>query len=145
MIRVQDVVPIRVGADEAFTYLADFAHLPEWDPGIARARRTDAGAGPIAVGARFEVVARFLGRDVPMQYEVTRYDAASRQAELVGTADGLRATDRITVSARGEGAEVHWQAEFEFRGAGRLVSPLMRPLFARLARKAMAGLRRKLG
>ncbi len=143
MIRVEDRVSIQADADDAFRDLADFGHLAEWDPGIARVRRHDRGA--LAVGARFDVVARFLGRDVPMQYELVRFDAAARHAELVGTAEGLRATDRITVTPSEGGAVVHWEADFELGGVNRFFAPVMRPLFARLARKAMDGLRRRLG
>lgn len=144
MIQVEDRVAIRRDPDDAFHALADFTQLPMWDPGIVRARRLD--AGPLAVGARFEVIARFVGREVPMTYELVRFDPAQRHAELVGTAPGIRATDRITVHARSEGkAEVHWQADFELSGTNRLLAPIMRPLFGRLARKAMAGLRRHMG
>ena len=143
MIRVEDRVSIRGDARDGFLYLADFANLPAWDPGILRVTRTN--PGPLAVGARFEVVASFMGRETPMTYELVRYDEAARSAELVGTAPGLRATDRITVSDRGGRAEVHWQADFELAGARRLAEPLMRPLFGRLARKAMSGLRARLG
>ena len=143
MIQVEERVSITKSADEAFLYLADFANLPEWDPGIARVTRRDLGA--LAIGSQFDVVARFMGREVPMVYELVRYEVASRVAELVGTAPGLRATDRIRVTPRGTGAEVHWQADFELSGVNRLLSPVMRPLFARLARKSMDGLVRRLG
>lgn len=143
MIRVERRVPIRTGADDAFGYLADFSNLPKWDPGIATATRSD--EGPLAAGARFRVVAQFFGRKVPMDYVMERFDVGTRTAVLVGTADGIRATDRITVEPRGAGALVHWHADFELLGAQRFLSPLMRPLFSRLADKAMAGLAEKLG
>lgn len=143
MIQVEDRIPVRLGPDEALAYLADFTHLPEWDPGIARVRRLD--DGPLTVGARFEVVARFLGREVPMTYELVQLDPEGRRAELAGRGDGVRAVDRITLTPKGAVAEVHWQADFVLLGAGRLFEPFSRPLFQRLARKAMDGLRRKLG
>ncbi len=147
-MKVEDRVLLRQSADAAFLYLADFARLPEWDPGIARSRRVDA-ASALVTGARFEVVARFFGREVPMAYELVRFDSVTREAELVGTAPGIRATDWISVRPVGEPgearAEVHWRAEFLLSGTSRLFGPLMRPLFSRLARKAMDGLRAKLG
>ena len=143
MIHVEDRVPVRLHADEAFAYLADFTRLPEWDPGIVRARRLD--TGPLALGARFEVVARFLGREVPMTYELVVFEPEARRAELEGRAEGVRARDRIALTPRGTGAEVHWRADFELLGASRFVEPLSRPLFHRLARAAMDGLREKLG
>lgn len=143
MIQLEERVSVKRTADEAFLYLADFANLAGWDPGIVRASRVD--AGPLAEGAHFAVVARFLGRDVPMSYELARYDVQARHAVLVGTAPGIRATDRITVTPRPDGAEVHWQADFELSGANRFFGPLMRPLFRRLARVSMDGLRARLG
>lgn len=143
MIRVEDRVSLRLQADEAFATLTDFTRLPEWDPGIARVTRCD--SGPLRLGSTFDVVARFAGRDVPMRYEVEAFDPALREATLVGRASGIRATDFIHVLPRGDHSEVHWRAEFQLLGARRLLAPLMRPLFHRLAAKAMNGLRAHLG
>ncbi len=143
MIHAEDRVAVRGSAHDTFLYLADFTHLPEWDPGIARVTRLD--AGPLARGARFEVVARFGGRDVPMTYELVHYDETALRAELRGVARGVRAVDRITVTSKGAGAEVHWDADLELEGVLRLTTPVMRRLFARTARKAMDGLRAHLG
>jgi carbon monoxide dehydrogenase subunit G len=144
MIRIEETVHISKDAGEAFAFLADFRNLPDWDPGIAEARRTDA-SGAMSEGARFEVVADFLGRRVPMAYRMTRYDLESREAELVGETSTLRATDRIEVTPLENGAIVRWRADFELAGLLRFSEPLMRPVFERLGRKAMAGMRRALG
>jgi len=143
MIQVQDRVQLRLSPSEAFAFLSDFTHLPEWDPGIARAARGE--AGPLKVGATFNVVARFAWREVPMVYTVEAFDTEQRKATLAGRADGIVATDFIHVYERGEGSEVHWRAEFQFLGLRRLLEPFSRPLFNRLAKKAMTGLRRHLG
>lgn len=47
--------------EQAFAYLAEFSNVSEWDPGIPRARALS--ADPLAVGARFEVVSEFMGRE----------------------------------------------------------------------------------
>jgi carbon monoxide dehydrogenase subunit G len=144
MIRVEERVMIREDAETALAYLADFRNLPRWDPGIAEVHQLE-GDGP-AVGARYRVVARFLGTRVPMQYRTERFDAAAGVAEVRGESRTLEAVDRIMVRARPEGgAEVHWQADFQFKGLGRLAERAMKPLFDRLGRKAMDGLRAKLG
>jgi carbon monoxide dehydrogenase subunit G len=143
MIHAEDRVTARGSAHETFRYVADLTHLPEWDPGIARVKRID--SGPLARGARFEVVARFGGREVPMTYELVEYDEASLVAELRGVASRVRAVDRIRVTPKGSGAEVHWVADLELEGVLRLTTPVMRRLFARTARKAMNGLRAHLG
>jgi carbon monoxide dehydrogenase subunit G len=143
MIHAEDRVAVRGSANETFRDRADFTHLPEWDPGIARVKRLD--SGPLARGARFEVVARFGGREVPMTYELAVYDETSLVAELRGVASRVRAVDRIRVTPKGSGAEVHWAADLELEGVLRLTTPVMRRLFARTARKAMSGLRARLG
>jgi hypothetical protein len=143
MIRVEARVPIREEAARALEYLADFRNLPRWDPGIAEVKQLE-GDGPVE-GARYHVVARFLGRRVPMGYRTTRFDRSAGVAEIRGETPTLVAIDRITVRATEGGAEVHWQADFTMKGPLRLAEPAMKPLFDRLGRKAMDGLRAKLG
>lgn len=152
MIRVEARVRIHKEATRALVYLADFRNLPSWDPGIAEVEQLG-GDGP-AEGASYRVVARFLGARVPMRYRTVRFDPVSGVAEIRGETLTLIAVDRITVrpvgsSGRGtngsEEAEVHWQADFTMKGPMRLAEPVMKPLFDRLGRKAMDGLRAKLG
>ncbi|MEM9068822.1 MAG: SRPBCC family protein [Myxococcota bacterium] len=143
MIRIEERVQLSRPADEVFVFLADFRNLPAWDPGIVEATKTDR-SDVVEVGSRYDVVASFLKQRVPMRYRVAVYDADARRAELVGETPTLRATDRIQVVPRGEGCEVHWQADFEFKGPLRLGDFLMRPLMRRLGRTAMDGLRRRM-
>ena len=61
--------------EDVFAYLAEFSHSADWDPGVLEAQRlTEA---PVALGTRFRVVASFLGREVPLEYEVTGYELAN--------------------------------------------------------------------
>ena len=61
---------------QAFHYMANFSNSAEWDPGVARAEQlTD---DPRAVGARFAVVAKFLGRKVKLTYETVELDPPRR-------------------------------------------------------------------
>lgn len=143
MIRVEASVPIRQDATKALTYLADFRNLPRWDPGIAEVEQLE-GDGP-KEGARYRVVASFLGARVPMRYRTMRFDPSAGVAEIRGETPTLVAIDRITVRALGTGSEVHWQADFTMKGPLRFFEPVMKPLFDRLGRKAMDGLRSKLG
>ncbi|MCB9604680.1 MAG: SRPBCC family protein [Sandaracinus sp.] len=147
MIRVEGRVRVREEASRALTYLADFRHLPQWDPGIAEVRQLG-GDGP-AEGAVYRVVARFLGARIPMRYRTTHFDPEAGVAEIRGETPTLIAVDRITVRPLvGEGsaeAEVFWQADFTMKGPARLAERWMKPLFDRLGRKAMDGLRAKLG
>ena len=145
MIRVEGRVRVREEASRALTYLADFRHLPQWDPGIAEVQQLG-GAGP-AEGATYRVVARFLGARIPMRDRTTHFDPKAGVAEIRGETPTLIAVDRITVRplAGPEEAEVHWQADFTMKGPARLTERWMKPLFDRLGRRAMDGLRAKLG
>lgn len=144
MIRVEGRVRVREEAARALTYLADFRNLPAWDPGIVEVQQLG-GEGP-AEGATYRVVARFLGARVPMRYRTMHFDPKAGVAEIRGETPTLIAVDRITVRPLGgEEAEVLWQADFTMKGPTRLAERWMRPLFDRLGRKAMDGLRAKLG
>ncbi len=142
MITVEDRVRVGASPEEAFAFLADFRNLPRWDVGIASASLAKpAGEREVEVGAEYKVVARFLGQRVPMRYRVVRYDAERGVAELHAKTPTVIAKDFITVSERPGGAEIHWRAEFTMRGPLRLSEAVMRPVFQRLADKAMQGLR----
>jgi dehydrogenase/reductase SDR family member 12 len=143
MIRIEDTVDVRMPADEAFAYLTDFRNLPQWDPGIAAVTLTS--GAEVREDARFDVTALFFGRRVPMRYRVSKYDTNARHAVLAGESDTVFATDRITVTEATGGARVLWQAEFVLRGPFGLLERVSRPVFERYAKKALDGLRRKLG
>ena len=54
--------------------------------------------------------------------------------------------DTMTLTpVEGGGTELTYRAEFTFKGASRLVAPLLRPAFRRLGDGAEKGLREALG
>jgi hypothetical protein len=126
---------------DCFAYLADFANTVAWDPGVVEARRED--RGPIGVGSRFHVVAAFLGRRVPIVYEIEQHDAPKRVV-LVGRAEGFRSIDAIEVEPAGRGARVRYDAVLELDGWRRLADPLLQLAFRGVGARAAAGLRRAL-
>jgi carbon monoxide dehydrogenase subunit G len=126
---------------EVFAYLADFANTAEWDPGIVEATQTS--EGDVGLGATFDLVSLFLGRRVPVTYQITEYDPPQR-AVIVGRAKNFTGTDTITVSADGDRSRVGWSANFEMRGLGRLIEPFLKGTFEKLSDKAMEGLRQTL-
>jgi len=62
---------------EVFEYLADFSSTAELDLGASEARRLD--GDPLRAGARFRVLADFLGRRIPLEYRTVR-DLVRRSA-----------------------------------------------------------------
>ena len=92
-------------AAEVFEYLADFSSTAEWDPGVSEARRLN--ADPLRAGARFHVVADFLGRRVPLEYRTVEIDPPLRVV-LRAETDTVVSEDTITVRAlRGSGSRGH--------------------------------------
>jgi hypothetical protein len=149
MPRYEGLVVTPWPAEQAFSYLANFDSVAQWDPGVSVARPLDAnpdddGNDIPAEGARFEVVARFLGRDVPLVYRTIQIDAPRK---VVLRADGGRvvSTDTITVEPlRGGGAAVAYDARLELKGPMRLAELPMRLAFRRIGERARAGLERAL-
>ena len=57
---------------ETFAYLAAFDNIRDWDPSVVSARRLDEGA--VRLGSRFEVVVRVGRRELPLRYEIVRFE-----------------------------------------------------------------------
>jgi hypothetical protein len=134
-VTVDRKVPITCAA--AFDAVADFTSSATWDPGIASARRLD--DGPLGVGSRFEVRYRVGPVTSPLVYEIAVYERPSR---VVLTTDSLLHTgeDDVRFEQVGQATVVRWRARFGFRGPGRLLEPLLRVGFPRVAREAGDGL-----
>ena len=122
---------------EAFAYMADFANARLWDPSVSEARRV--GKAPVGLGSKFDLVARFGGRDVPLRYEIVEFDAP-RRVVLEAKRAGFVSRDTITVEPTGNGSVVHYDATLTFGGVGRLFDPIMQRIFSRVGARATLGI-----
>ena len=61
-------IPVSVTRSAAFAYLSRFDRAAEWDPGVEAGEMVT--PEPVGVGSRFRLVARFLGRRIPLDYEI---------------------------------------------------------------------------
>ena len=68
MARYRTTVDSTAPAADVFDYLADFASVALWDPGVRSAELISGTPG--TSGAWYRVVAGFLGRAVPLDYEI---------------------------------------------------------------------------
>ena len=141
MITLTETITSPKPRAEVFTYVADFSTVAEWDPGIQSSTRTSGDGG---VGTVYAVEATFAGRVVPMTYEVTGFEPGHRIV-LRGIGDAVEAIDTITFADHGEATRVVYSAEFTLKGFMRFLELPMRPLFTRLGKKAIGGLREALG
>lgn len=142
MARYVDAIDLPVPIEESFDYLADYSRTAEWDPGIADARRLTHGA--IGLGSRFEVVFSFLGRQIPLAYEITEFARPSRLV-LTGGGESLRSVDEITFVPRPDGTRVTYEACVELTGIRQLADPVFDLLFQCIGRVAARGLRERFG
>ena len=141
MIHYRASIPSRHEAAKVFEYMADFANAVEWDPSVVESDRLS--VGPPARGSRYHVLSRFMGRDVPLVYDVTEID---RPRRLVVRAKGGRfySEDIIEVEPTTQGSILYYDATLSFPGLGRLAEPLFRLVFNRIGANAAAGLREHL-
>jgi hypothetical protein len=126
----------------AFAYVATFSNVSEWDPGIPRARSLS--DDPLAVGAKFEVVSEFMGRESELTYETIELEAPHRVLLRAETST-LASLDEMTFDLRpGGGTIVTYDAELTMKGAAKLLELPMRLAFNRIGDKAKNGLRARL-
>jgi hypothetical protein len=65
--------------------VADHENLPAWTVGVKASRRLT--EGPPALGAKYRIVGKLLGRSVESSYEITAFD---RDGGFSGTMSSLR-------------------------------------------------------
>ncbi len=129
--------------ERAFDYLAAFDSIADWDPGVARARALTEDR--LAVGARFEVVSSFMGREVPLVYETIEIDRP-RRVLLRAETGTIVSLDEMSFDVRpGGGTVVTYDARLTLKGAARVGSPLMALALRRLGDAARDGLRERIG
>jgi len=124
--------------EQVFAYLQDFTTTEEWDPGTIRTTRV---SGDGEVGTEYRNVSRFLGRETELRYVVEEVDAP-RHLRLRGENRTVVAHDTMSLMPTDSGGTaLAYRAEFVFKGAARLVVPLLSPAFRRLGDAAEKGLR----
>lgn len=108
-------------ADELLSFFADMTNAEEWDPSITKAVRLD--DGPVALGSRFEVTLRALGRDLVLTYEITELSPPGKVV-LRAESGMFTSEDTITLTPVGEGrTEVRYEARLSGKGLAALLDP----------------------
>jgi carbon monoxide dehydrogenase subunit G len=137
MARITEVLQIPIAPERAFDHVADFTTTEQWDPGISSAERLD--AGPLQVGARFQVQLKLGPIELPLVYEITTYERPSRVV-LTTVGPTHRGEDDVTFAPSHGGTRITWNAAFALRGPGLLIDPALGVGFRRAAKEAVAGL-----
>ena len=140
-MQVTEVIEVPGSVEQSFAYVADFTTVAEWDPGIHSSRRLSGDGG---IGSVYDVQAEFRGKTMPFTYTVTSYDPG-RRIVLDGTGEKATSLDTIGFEPSADGGtRITYTADFRLKGVLRVVEPLLRGTFRKLARTALAGLAAKL-
>lgn len=141
MAQYTGTVPSPRSVEQNFDDLADFTTVSEWDPGIQSSELT---AGErYAVGARYHVVQKTLGREIEIDYEVTEVDRP-RRIVLRGENATVVSIDTITFEQEGAGSRVTYDAVIELK-KGKLLDPAMNLFMQRIGKEAERGLVERVG
>lgn len=134
---VERKVVVQKPVTEVFAYLADFTTTTEWDPGSVK---TELISGDGGVGTKYHNTSSFNGKETQLIYEVI--SRSDNQIVLRGENKTVIATDTISVREVSAGTEIHYSANFKFKGITKVAEPFLRKAFEKLGDEAEAGLLR---
>ena len=141
MARYRTTVSSPWDGTAAFDYMANFANTAAWDPGVRRAHQIT--PGDVGLGTRFEVVADFNGRSLPLIYEITVFEPP-RRVVLRAETPLVVSRDDITFTPTDRGTDVTYDAELRTRGWLTLAAPVVARMFRGVGKRARVGLQREL-
>jgi len=72
MIEIMKSVVINRPVEDVFAYVSDVDNEPEWISEVMEVRKTS--AGPVGVGATYDNIVHFLGRQIIDPHEVVQYE-----------------------------------------------------------------------
>jgi|SRR5512133_323215 carbon monoxide dehydrogenase subunit G len=135
MAAIAESIEVSRPPEEVFSYATDFSHFPEWQGGVSSARL--ASDTPLAVGSKATITRRAGPRKLTRTEEITEL-VPPRSWTVRGVGGPIVAIAKNTIEplAHGEGSRVTIALDFEGRGIGKLLLPLViRPQ----ARKQLPG------
>jgi carbon monoxide dehydrogenase subunit G len=138
MTRLDRTIETRLGAEESFAFIADFANAMHWDPGVATSEAID--DAPVGVGKRYRLGVRMGSRVAPMEYRITTFEAPHRVV-LEGEGSSVTAVDDIRFAPSGTGTRIDYTADIRLGGLLFLIQPFLGRAFSSLARNAVEGMR----
>jgi uncharacterized protein YndB with AHSA1/START domain len=124
MAPIVERIDIARRPEDVFSYVLDPSHLPEWQENVVSVRRLD--EGPPAPGSRIVVTRRVGGRDRELTTELSELNPP-RSWTGRGIDGPVRAIakGRIEPVGNGERSRVTFELDFEGRGVGKFLVPLV--------------------
>ena len=127
--------PVVVAADvdrpasEVFAFVSDFENNPRWQKGMKSCRWTS--PAPHGVGATYDQVAGFLGKEIVSSFRVVEHETG-RRVKITTTRSPFPITEtRIVEPLGADRARVIAVVEGDASGFFRLAGPVLRGMVAR--------------
>jgi hypothetical protein len=139
-MKLQRTVETSAPPTRVFAYLSDFTTTTEWDPGTVDTVRVSGDGG---LGTEYRNTSKFLGRETELTYKVVEHRPDSLFA-LRGENKSVVAHDTMEIAPGGPGgtgSKVTYTADFDFKGVGKYLAPLLSPALKKLGVEAEQGLR----
>lgn len=124
MSDIRASIDIDCRPEEAWAYITEFSHLPEWQESAVSTQQLD--VEPVGVGSRLRIT-RHIGRqDIPMTMQLTEYEPP-RVWGLQGIDGPVRAHvhGEIIPLDDGRRSRVTMEVGFEGKGIGKALVPLV--------------------
>eukprot|EP01104_Vermistella_antarctica_P012796 TRINITY_DN3770_c0_g1_i1.p1 TRINITY_DN3770_c0_g1~~TRINITY_DN3770_c0_g1_i1.p1 ORF type:complete len:162 (+),score=39.17 TRINITY_DN3770_c0_g1_i1:211-696(+) len=142
MVVVQRKVVVSGARAKVFDFVADFANIERWDPGVVSSKRADSQAGEsVGLGAMYDLVTVFKGTKSPMTYEVKEWSEGER-VRIDGDGVGATSVDIITFrdGPEADTTEVDYYADIQLKGWKVLLTWLVSSDIQSLGDDAMRGM-----
>jgi carbon monoxide dehydrogenase subunit G len=110
-------------------YLKDFGNAEEWDPGTQKCTRR--GDGQIGEGTSWHNVSKIFGVTAELTYTLEKLTEST--LVFVGKNKSSTSTDTITVDPGDSGSRLTYRADLEMKGAAKILNPVMKLVFEKLA------------
>jgi carbon monoxide dehydrogenase subunit G len=121
MYKFEKSIMINRPQQEVFDYITDPAKSAEWQSGVSSGEWTS--DGPPGVGSTFRTSARYLGRNMDSELEITHWDPPNRVSFKVASGP-VPAEFTNTLEAQDDGTLMSLTAQAEFGGFFKLAEGL---------------------
>jgi dehydrogenase/reductase SDR family protein 12 len=137
-LTLAETIEVARPLNEVFAYIADFSHIEEWDPAVARGSRVN--DQPLGVGSEFLIELK-LGID--LHYRVIDW-VPDQLLRMTVTSVAFSALETLEFERIPGGTQVKYTAEFEFSMAAAAMAQAFPGIMAQVGARTAAGMKRAL-
>ncbi len=137
-LTLDETIDVSRPLHEAFSYLADFSRIEEWDPAVERGTRLTEGPPGVGTEYRIDMKAGFA-----LRYRVVEFEP-DRRIRMTVDSRFFTANEEIRFRTVGKRTRVRYIAEFDFPAPIAAFSRRFPGVMDRVGKSAMAGLQEAL-